>query len=51
MTDGARPPLSSESVVLSDESQIGEARRAVAALCRRLGLGETEAGQASIAAT
>lgn len=51
MTDAGRPPLSSESVALSDESQIGEARRAVAALARRLGLGETEVGQASIVAT
>ena len=51
MTHGGRPPLSSESVPLSDESQIGEARRAVAALARRLGLGETEIGQASIVAT
>jgi anti-sigma regulatory factor (Ser/Thr protein kinase) len=51
MSDGVRPPLASESVLLSDESQIGEARRAVAALGRRLGLGETEIGQASLVAT
>jgi anti-sigma regulatory factor (Ser/Thr protein kinase) len=51
MTDGGRPPLSSEAVALSDDSQIGEARRAVASLCRRLGLGDTECGQASIVAT
>ena len=51
MTDGRRPPLPSESVAVSDESQIGEARRAVAALGRRMALGETVAGQASIVAT
>jgi anti-sigma regulatory factor (Ser/Thr protein kinase) len=51
MRGGVRPPLASESVLLSDESQVGEARRAVAALGRRLGLGETEMGQASLVAT
>src|SRR5262245_1469213 len=51
MTEGGRLPLSSEAVALSDESQIGEARRAVAALGRRLGLAETDVGQASIVAT
>jgi anti-sigma regulatory factor (Ser/Thr protein kinase) len=51
MTDAGRPPLSSEAVAVSDESQIGETRRTVAALGRRLGLGETEVGQASIVAT
>ena len=51
MTGAGRAPLPSESIALSDESQVGEARRAVAALGRRLGLGETMLGQASIVAT
>ena len=45
------PPPATEAVVLTDASQIGEARRAVAALCGRLGLDETTTGQASLLAT
>jgi anti-sigma regulatory factor (Ser/Thr protein kinase) len=45
------PSPSTEAVVLKDASQIGEARRAVAALCGRLGLDETATGQASLLAT
>jgi anti-sigma regulatory factor (Ser/Thr protein kinase) len=45
------PPPSTEAVVLTDPSQIGEARRAVAALCGRLGMDETATGQASLLAT
>jgi anti-sigma regulatory factor (Ser/Thr protein kinase) len=49
MTSG--PPPATEAVVLTDASQIGEARRGVAALCGRLGLDETATGQASLLAT
>ena len=45
------PPPATEAVVLTDASQIGEARRGVAALCGRLGMDETTTGQASLLAT
>jgi anti-sigma regulatory factor (Ser/Thr protein kinase) len=45
------PPPGTESVSLTDPSQIGEARRQVAALCGRLGMNETMTGQASLVAT
>lgn len=51
MTGSGRPPLPSESVILSDDSRVGEARRAVAALGRRMGLSDTVIGQASIVST
>jgi anti-sigma regulatory factor (Ser/Thr protein kinase) len=51
MTGPGRPPLPSEAVILSDDSRVGEARRAVASLGRNLGLSDTAIGQASIVAT
>jgi anti-sigma regulatory factor (Ser/Thr protein kinase) len=45
------PPPATEAVVLTDASQVGEARRRVAALCGLLGLDETTTGQASLLAT
>jgi anti-sigma regulatory factor (Ser/Thr protein kinase) len=43
-----RPPPSTLAVTVQDPSQIGEARRAAAAACRRLGFDESETGRASI---
>ncbi len=43
------PP--STAIAVSDASQVGEARRAAAGLCRRLDLDETLIGQASLLAT
>ena len=39
------------SVAVTDASQVGEVRRTVAALCRGVGLGDTDAGRAGIVAT
>lgn len=50
MSGADRPPPSSERVPLDDASQVGGARRTVAALARRLALDETESGRASILA-
>jgi anti-sigma regulatory factor (Ser/Thr protein kinase) len=38
-------------VTVADESQVGEARRAVTVACHRLGLDETVAGKAAVVAT
>jgi anti-sigma regulatory factor (Ser/Thr protein kinase) len=38
-------------VLVSDESQVGEARRAVAAACERLGLDDTASGAAALVTT
>jgi anti-sigma regulatory factor (Ser/Thr protein kinase) len=51
MTPNGWPPPPTEAVTLSDPSQVGEARRMVAALCGRMGMGETAVGQASLLAT
>jgi anti-sigma regulatory factor (Ser/Thr protein kinase) len=44
------PVASSVSVAVTDASQVGEVRRAVAVVCRRAGLDETDAGRAGIVA-
>lgn len=43
--------ISSRSIVVEEDTQIGAARRAVVEICRRLGAEETLTGQAAIVAT
>jgi anti-sigma regulatory factor (Ser/Thr protein kinase) len=45
------PPPGTQSVTLTDPSQIGEARRQVAALCAQVEMDETAIGRASLVAT
>jgi anti-sigma regulatory factor (Ser/Thr protein kinase)/serine/threonine protein phosphatase PrpC len=43
--------ISSHKTVVADESQVGTARRAVAEICKRCGMEETQSGQAAIVVT
>lgn len=51
MTTSSWPPPPTAAVTLSDQSQVGEARRLVAGVSAGLGFDDTTAGQASLVAT